>query len=210
MRHRRRAEAQGRALALTQGVVAPAGWWRPAVWAEFEAQLPAWLKPQLSYWQQTALALNTQERQVRSQLEQMVSQELPLGVGALSWITLQLEVRGWERFENRRQIASYTGLCPGLHQSNGRGREGSINHCGNPVVRYMLVEMVWRLLRWQPAYPPVQKLRQATSRRARRRWAVAAARRLAIDLWRLAPKRATAQELGLQMHLLPMTQNPPR
>ena len=47
MRHRRRAEAQGRALALTQGVVAPAGWWRPAVWAEFEAQLPAWLKPQL-------------------------------------------------------------------------------------------------------------------------------------------------------------------
>jgi hypothetical protein len=33
---------------------------------------------------------------------------------------------------------------------------------------------------------------------------------LAIDLWRLATKRASAQELGLQMHLLPMTQEPPR
>jgi hypothetical protein len=78
------------------------------------------------------------------------------------------------------------------------------------MVRYLLVEMVWRLLRWQPAYPPLQRLRQATSRRrARRRWAVAAARRLAIDLWRLATQRATAQELGLQMHL-PMTQPPPR
>jgi transposase len=209
MRHRRRAEAQGRALALTQGMVAPVGWWRPPVWAEFEAQLPAWLKPQLAYWQQTALALNGQERQVRRQLEQMVDQPLPVGVGALSWITLQLEIRGWDRFENRRQIASYTGLCPGLHQSNGRGHEGSINRCGNPVVRYMLIEMVWRLLRWQPTYPPVQKLRQATSSRAKRRLAVAAARRLAIDLWRLATKRATPQALGLQMHLL-MTQPPPR
>jgi transposase len=186
------------------------GWWRPAVWATFEPQLPQWLKPQLAYWQQTALALNGQERQVRSQLEQMVSQALPVGVGALSWITLQLEIRGWERFDNRRQIASYTGLCPGLHQSNGRGHEGSINHCGNPVVRYMLVEMVWRLLRWQPAYPPVQKLRQATSKRGRRRLAVAAARRLAIALGRLATQRATPETLGLQMHLLPMSQPPPR
>ena len=76
-------------------------------------------------------------------------------------MTLQLEIRGWERFQNRRQIGSYTGLCPGIHHSNGRGREGCINRCGNPVVRYTLVEMTWRLLRWQPDYPPIQKLRGA-------------------------------------------------
>jgi hypothetical protein len=39
MRHRRRAQAQGRALALTQGLVAPVGWWRPGAWAAFEPQL---------------------------------------------------------------------------------------------------------------------------------------------------------------------------
>ena len=100
---------------------------------------------------------------------------------------------------NRRQIGSYTGLCPGIHHSNGRGREGSINRCGNPVVRYTLIEMVWRLMRWQPDYPPLQKLRQAASKRAKRRLAVAAARRLAIDLWRLATSRASAQALGLQL-----------
>jgi transposase len=43
----------------------------------------------------------------------MVTEILPVGVGALSWITLQLDIRGWERFQNRRQVASYTGLCPG-------------------------------------------------------------------------------------------------
>jgi transposase len=35
MRNRRRAEARGRALALTQGILAPAGWWRPGAWQEF-------------------------------------------------------------------------------------------------------------------------------------------------------------------------------
>ena len=118
----------------------------------------------------------------------------------LSWITLQLEIRGWGRFHNRRQVASYTGLCPGIHNSNGRGREGRINRCGNTIVRYTLIEMVWRLIRWQPEYPPIKKLRNALlSKRGKRRLIVAAARRLAIDLWRLATGRATAQELGLQL-----------
>jgi hypothetical protein len=39
-----------------------------------------------------------------------------------------------------------------MHCSNGRGREGSINRCGNSVVRYTLIEMAWRMLRWQKEY----------------------------------------------------------
>ena len=109
---------------------------------------------QLKRWQEEALATDAKESQVRRELEKMVSIELPIGVGALSWITLELEIRGWDRFQNRRQIASYTGLCPGIHNSNGRGREGRINRCGNSVVRYTLIEMVWRMTRWQPDYPP--------------------------------------------------------
>jgi transposase len=175
------------------------GWWRPAAWQQFRARLPEWLSGPLAYWQAQALAIDGQERQVRRQLEQLVTRQLPLGVGALSWMTLQLEIRGWERFHNRRQIGSYTGLCPAIHHSNGRGREGSINRCGNPMVRYTLIEMVWRLLRWQPDYPPLQRLRRSTSKRAKGRLAVAAARHLAIDLWRLATGRATAQEVGLQL-----------
>ena len=81
-----------------------------------------------------------------------------------------MEIRGWERFQNRRQIDSYTGLCPRIHNSNGRGHEGCINRCGNPVVRYTLVEMTWRLLRYQPDYPPIKKLRSAAlSKRGKRR-----------------------------------------
>jgi transposase len=85
---------------------------------------------QLEHWQEQALATDAKERQVRRGLEKMVSIELPIGVGALSWITVELEIRGWDRFQNRPQISSYTGLCPGIHNSNGRGREGRINRCG--------------------------------------------------------------------------------
>jgi hypothetical protein len=70
---------------------------------------------------------------------------------------------------------------------------------GNSVVRYTLIESVWRMTRWQPDYPPIKKLRAMISKRGKRRLVVAAARRLAIDLWLWATGRATASELGLQL-----------
>jgi hypothetical protein len=51
VRNRRRAEARGRALALTQGILAPVGWWRPAAWKQFKTQLPEWMDSQLEQWQ---------------------------------------------------------------------------------------------------------------------------------------------------------------
>jgi len=144
------------------------------------------------------LAADAKEGEIRLELQKMVKLALPVGVGALSWIVLEQELRGWGRFQNPRQIASYTGLCPGIYSSDQRSREGRINRCGNSLVRYTLIEMAWRFLRWQPQSPPIQKLRKGLlSRRARRRLIVAAARRLAIDLWRWATGRASAQALGL-------------
>ena len=116
---------------------------------------------------------------------------LPKGVGAYSAAVLQYEMSGFERFTNRRQVGSITGLCPGIHQSDGRGKEGSINRCGIAIVRWTLVEMVWRLMIWQPQYPPVRRLATGLvkGKRARKRLVVQAARRLAIDLWRLSKKK---------------------
>lgn len=62
-----------------------------------------------------------------------------------------------------------------------------------------MVEACWRLLQWQPDYPPLRKLRAATGARARKRAVVAAARRLAIDLWRINTGQCTAEKLGLQL-----------
>ena len=73
MRNRRRAEAWGRALALTQGILAPVGgrWSWPAG-RQFKSQLPEWMSFQLENWQEEALALNAKERKIRQEPEQMV------------------------------------------------------------------------------------------------------------------------------------------
>jgi transposase len=204
-RMRRMAEGRGRCLLLAHGFTAEKYWWKPAKWEPVAASLPEWLRLLVAEWQATAVDLDKRERALRVQLEAAAPRELPKGIGALTWVILAREICNWARFRNRRQVASYTGLCPGVHKSDGKGREGSINRCGNRAVRTALVELVWRLARWQPDYPPVRALvdKASLSPRRRRKHAVAAARRLAIDLWRLATKQTTPEKLGLNAAFVP-------
>ncbi len=109
---------------------------------------------------------------------------------------------GWSRFNNRRQVSSYTGLCPSEHSSGKKRRQGHITKHGNPRVRAKLVECAWRLVRYQPDYPPIQKFRAAllekkTSPAARKKAIVAVTRRLAVDLWRLFTEQTTPEQIGL-------------
>lgn len=204
-RMRRMAEGRGRSLLIGQGFAAEKYWWRLPKWAALAPTLPEWLRLLVAEWQATALDFDRRERALRAQLEAAAPKELPKGIGALTWVILAREICDWARFRNRRQVASYTGLCPGVHKSDGKGREGSINRCGNRAVRTALVELVWRLARWQPEYPPVRALvdKAALSPRRRRKHAVAAARRLAIDLWRLATGQSTPEKLGLTAAFVP-------
>jgi Transposase IS116/IS110/IS902 family len=63
---------------------------------------------------------------LRERIAALAPAILPKGVGAYSAAVLHYEMRGFERFKNRRQVGSMTGLCPGIHLSDGRGKEGSI------------------------------------------------------------------------------------
>jgi transposase len=197
-RSRHQWEARGRSLLLAQGHHVSGPWWRPARWEELRAQLPDWLAVELEVMRTVLLNLDTQEKARRTELEAAAPRSLPKAVGALTWVLLAREICDWQRFRNRRQVASYTGLCPGGYQSGATQRDGPINRHGNPRVRHLLLELVWRLVRWQPAYPPLCRLVDGTATgAARRKLAVAAARRLAIDLWRLATGQTTAEKLHL-------------
>jgi transposase len=198
VRTRRKHEARGRSVLLAQGIRVQGPWWRKAKWSKLAPTLPDWLRRIVSVWQKLALEADQEERSVRGELEAAAPAELPRGVGALTWVTLAREILDWSRFNNRRQVASYTGLCPGISQSGERTHYRGVNRHGNPAVRHALVELVWRLVRWQPQYPPVRCLvDKSVSPRTRRKAAVAAARRLAIDLWRIATNRTTPERVGL-------------
>jgi transposase len=201
MADRNRYEARGKGSLCAQGIEVQGKWWQPQGWKELKThpRLKAWMETQLKGWRRKLLSAEQEQQKLRKQIEALAPALLPKGVGAYSAVALEYELKGLARFKTARALSSYTGLCPGIHSSNGQGKEGSINRCGNAAVRWNLVEMVWRLLKWQPDYEPVRQLRAGLvrSRRARKRLAVKAARQLAVDLWRLETGRATAQELGL-------------
>lgn len=196
----RRAVQQGRSALLLQGLRVSGTWWGKRRWPELKDTLPEWLREMLADFQAQAQLLHGQIRALDLKLAALAKTKNiapPRGIGALTWLILLLEVGEWSRFRNRREVASYTGLCGGHHSSGERRREGAIDKRGNPRVRHALQEAVWRLLVWQPDYPPLQRILAAKGSRARRRAAVAAARRLAIDLWRLATGQMTAAQLHL-------------
>jgi transposase len=73
----------------------------------------------------------------------------------------------------------------------------------NPRLRAALVELAWRLVRFQPNYKPVVKWRRTLCKgalatgAARKKAIVAVARQLAVDLWRVRTGRVSAETLGL-------------
>lgn len=200
LKERQRCELRGHGLALSQGILAPGGWWERGAWRVFESELPPWLRPHLARWQGHAQTLQNQIDELTPRLEALsAGQRAPKGLGALTTTLLEAEILDWSRFANRRAPGSYAGLCPSEDSSGERRRQGSVAKCGNARVRHLLVEAVWRMLPHQPDYPPCQAVRAATSKRARKRAAVAAARRLLVDLWRLHTSRASAEQLRLVM-----------
>src|ERR1700730_1244345 len=128
MADRGRYEGRGKGLLCAQGIEVHGRWWQGKAWQELktEPRLADWMKEQLDGWRSKVLSAQEHQEGLRERIEALAPAILPKGVGAYSAAVLQYEMKGFGRFKNRRQGASYTGLCPGLHLSDGRGKEGSI------------------------------------------------------------------------------------
>jgi transposase len=201
VRTRKQLEAHGRSLLVNHGFEPVNKWWGRRTFAAL--QLPGWLKELLSHTQPILLALEAQIRTLTLQLQAAAAPGQPRGFGALTSVVIDREVCTWERFRNRRQIGSYTGLCPGEHSSGHTRRQGCVTKHGNPRLRAALVELAWRMVRFQPEYRAVVKWRHLLAKGAlatgpaRKKAIVAVARQLAVDLWRLRTGRVTPAALGL-------------
>lgn len=199
-RQLRRLDNHGRALRIEhEHQTLPAGWAGPRKWKQLSKECSEFVRGQLEPVVQQIRACKQQIDQFTAQLEALVAQEkIPQGLGALTVSLLDAEVCDWGRFKHRKAIGSYTGCCPCEHSSGGVQRFGHIDRHGNPRVRMLLVEAVWRLLKWQPGWHArlkyLEKLKHGQS--LKKKMAVALARQLAIDLWRWRTGRASAAELG--------------
>jgi transposase len=108
------------------------------------------------------------------------------GVGPTSATILVYEFFGWRQFANRRELAGLAGLTPTPYQSGDSNHEQGISKAGNVLVRWIMVELAWSWLRFQPNSPLSQWYRQrfgSGTARMKRTGIVALARKLLIELW---------------------------
>jgi transposase len=72
------------------------------------------------------------------------------GIGENSAWLLVREFFGWRGIRNRRELASLAGLTPTPYDSGESRREQGISKAGNRRVRWMMIELAWGWLRYQP------------------------------------------------------------
>jgi transposase len=177
----------------------PHRWWGARTWKKLGTTLDAWILSVLEKLREIILVIEAQVTVLLAELALRVAgQARPKGLGELSLVTLDAEICDWKRFSNRKQVGSYTGCCPGEHSSGDKRQVGGIDRMGNGRVRTMLVEAVWRFLKWQPGWKAAQKMKikLAAGTAMKKKTVVALARQLAVDLWRWRTGRNTMEELG--------------
>lgn len=203
-KERKRIAAKARSHVMYYGGRLKGEWWKPRRWKALQQELDEHLAGLLAPLRAVILALDEQIAEVEKRLEAMESAPKPRGMGTVLFQQVEREVCDWERFGTRKQVGGYTGLCPSEDTSAERRFQGSITKHGNPRLRYLLIECVWLLMRWNSGYVGIEKwrgkLEQATlTKSSKKKIVVAIARQFAVDLWRLRTGRATAEQLGLTM-----------
>jgi len=207
---------RGRSLLHSLGVGRPGKWWRSdrfeqlikLVQARYGPVVVEQVREELGRYHEALTWAQKKREELTAVLRKAAAerkQPRVKGVGALSSEMLDREIGDWDRFKNRRQVASYTGLCPGEDSSGESQMSLSIDKHGNPRVRAILVECAWLLPRLQPDYRPLQKWKWVFEKNSkagkalRKKAAVALARHLAVDLWRIKTGRARPEDLGLKL-----------
>jgi transposase len=112
--------------------------------------------------------------------------QLP-GFGVITAMTVLAAIGEIQRFESARNLASYSGLTPGLEQSGTKYREKGITKEGRKELRWALVEVAQRAVKSDPVWK--HRFQELQKRMHRNQAIVAVARRLLELVWYVLTRR---------------------
>jgi transposase len=189
-----------RALFVAQGLIAPRGHraWTVAGldWLDDEARPLAECAPHELWRGQLHVSLAA----YRSLIEQLAAIEAKLdalgeadpqiqlletipGVGRRSAEVVAAFLDNPRRFKNGRQVSAYAGLVPRQFQSGEVDRRGRITRRGPSLLRKMLVEVGWVMLRYNDWARQIVARISKGQRTRRKQAVVALARKLLVRCW---------------------------
>jgi transposase len=197
----RRVAAQNRvrALLLGQGLPAPRG---HRAWTVAGLEGIAQLARPLSEcgpderWRGMLLLALTELRQVRELLDQaeatldktaQASDAVQLletvpGVGPRTAEAVAAHLHDPHRFTSGKQVSAYAGMVPRQFQSGELDRRGRITKRGPALLRKLLVECAWAMLRYN-AWARAVYVRLSRGKARKKQAIVALARKLLVRLW---------------------------
>ncbi|CAH2904233.1 MAG: Mobile element protein [uncultured Paraburkholderia sp.] len=144
-----------------------------AWWAEHAAQLLPELRAEIDRELERLALVARQIRTIEAtQVRQVSNGEQPAiaglarlgGIGTGRAWTLVKELFGWRRFANRRELAGCLGLTPTPYASGTSEVEQGISKAGNNRGQWLMVELAWSWLRFQPAQRSEQVVQRAFRR----------------------------------------------
>ena len=115
---------------------------------------------------------------------QMLVRIVGLGVETATLLVHEVFSR---KFRDRKALAAFVGLTGTPFNSGGSAREQGISKNGNPRVRRMVTQLMWRWLKFQPGSALARWFEARTGGakgRIRKIMAIALARKLLVALWR--------------------------
>jgi transposase len=139
------------------------------LWKEldvFEEQMAELIQALRQFAQQAAPAEAQARRLLRT---------IP-GVGEITTEVYLAEVADVRRFRSQKKVVAYAGLAPGLRESAGKRRDVGITHTGSRLLRWVLCQAAWQLVRRDPRWRGI--FEGLAKRRGRKKAITAVARRL--------------------------------
>lgn len=140
-------------------------------------------------------ALSKLSKEPRYKVPNAELRKLP-GVGQLVAMTFLTEMGDLNRFDNRRQVAAYLGLCPSSNESGQKNdRKGRITRQGPARLRKMLCQAAWvSVIRCEDAAAEYHRIKQNQKSRSKKAL-VAMMRKLGIKMWHRALACGVSSEL---------------
>jgi transposase len=105
------------------------------------------------------------------------------GMGPRTAETIAAYLHDAARFTNGKQVSAYSGLVPRQHQSGEMDRRGRITRRGPALLRKLLVECAWCMLRYNGWARGIYQRLTGGGQRRKKQAIVAVARKILVRCW---------------------------
>lgn len=115
------------------------------------------------------------------------------GVGIVASDVILAELAGPRRFSSLKDAVAYAGLVPGQRESAGKRKSLGIEKTGSPLLRWILVQSAWQLVKRSPKWSVI--FENLSRRIGKKKAIIAVARRLLTVAVTLLKKQEPYREL---------------